>query len=162
MATVVVAATFQNITEADAIGIDIGVRVDQRMANACLRREVYNKGKPMLAKKRGGCRAGRGIAPHEFEILTAGELVQARLLQLWIVIGRQVIDTNHLAAALHQMARNMEADETGSAGDKDRIYKRHRSMSFGFCARSSLFFTSSTIPTPPFSRRATNGHPPAR
>src|SRR3974377_2511626 len=120
MATVVVAATFQNITEADAIGIDIGVRVDQRMANACLRREVYNKGKPMLAKKRGGCRAVREIGPHEFEIIRSGKLVQARLLQLWIVIGRQVIDTNHLAAALHQMARNMEADENSSPAAQDR------------------------------------------
>src|SRR3974390_3400952 len=87
MATVVVAATFQNIAEADEIGIDIGVWIDQRVANARLRREGYNKGKPMLAKKRGGCRAVREIKPHEFEILRAGKLLQAALFQICIVIG---------------------------------------------------------------------------
>src|SRR3974390_2404565 len=68
MATVVVTATFQNIAEADEIGIDIGVWIDQRVANARLRREMHNKGKPMLAKKRGGGRAGPEVEPHEFEI----------------------------------------------------------------------------------------------
>ena len=64
------------------------------------------------------------------------------------------------AAAFHQALVDMIADEAGSTGDKYGSYSRHRSISFGRCARSSFDFTSSTAPCPSLSSLPIIGQPP--
>ena len=56
---------------------------------------------------------------HELEILGAHELAKARLLQLRIVIGRQIVDADHVAPRLRQAPRDMKADKSGGAGDEN-------------------------------------------
>jgi hypothetical protein len=62
--------------------------------------------------------AVRQIKLHEFEILGAGELRQPRFLELRIVIRRQIIDADDVAALFHQSPRDVKADKAGSAGDE--------------------------------------------
>ena len=122
MAAAMVAATFQDIEKAGEIGVRIGVRIDQRMPHACLRGEMDRVRKAILAKqRRGGC-AIRQIQLYEFEILGARELGQPRFLQLRIVIRRQIIHADDVAAVRHQTARDVKTDKAGSAGDKNGIY----------------------------------------
>ena len=89
----------------------------------------------MLGKQRRGGGTVRQIQPHELEILGARELLQPRLLQLRIVIRRQIIDADHLAAGLHQTARDVKTDEAGGAGDQNGIYSCHGTMPSGFAYR---------------------------
>ena len=98
MAAAVVAAAFQDVEEADEIGVHIGMRVDQRMPDAGLRGEMDHERKAMLGEQGRGGGAIRQIQPHEFEILGARELLQPRFLQRRIVIRREVIDADHVAA----------------------------------------------------------------
>ena len=49
----VVAAAFEHIGKAGEIGVDIGVRIDQRMAHAGLRGEMDHVGKTVLLEQRG-------------------------------------------------------------------------------------------------------------
>ena len=59
MPAAVVPAAFEDIGEADQIGIHIGVRIDQRIAHAGLRGEMDDMGKAMLREQRGHARRGR-------------------------------------------------------------------------------------------------------
>ena len=52
MPAAIVAAAFQDVEEAVEIGVDIGVRVDQRMAHAGLRGEMHDVGKAVLGEQR--------------------------------------------------------------------------------------------------------------
>ena len=159
MAAAGVAAAFQHIDEADEICVHIGMRIDQRMPHAGLRREMDDEGKTMLGEQGRSGGAVRQVQAHEAEILGAGELAQPRLLQLRIVIGREIVDADHLAARLDETARDMKADEASGAGDEDGVHSRHRSMPSGFCPRLSLDFTSRTMPLSPLSSRVTSGQP---
>ena len=53
MPAAIVPATFEDSREAGQIGIDIGERIDERMPNAGLRREVNDVRKAMLLEQRG-------------------------------------------------------------------------------------------------------------
>ncbi len=47
MLAAVMAAAFEDVGEANEIGVDIGERIDQRMAHARLRREMNDTRKAM-------------------------------------------------------------------------------------------------------------------
>ena len=145
MAAAVVAAAFQHVEEAGEIGVHIRMRIDQRMAHPGLRRQMDDKRKAVLGEQRRGGGAVSEIELHEFEILRAGELLEPCFFELRVVIGREIVDADDFAANIHQPARDVEADEAGSAGDQNGIYRRHRSMPSGFCPRSSVKLTPKTM-----------------
>ena len=146
-------AAFQDIEEADEIGVRIGMRVDQRMPHPGLRREMDHQREAMRGEQSCGSSAIRQIQPHEFEILGACQLPQPRFLQRRIVIRREVVDADHVAAGLHQMTRDMKSDEAGRAGDENGIYSRHRSMPSGFGPRLRLDVMPGTVSLPPINNR---------
>ncbi len=94
------AATFENVREADQIGVDIGVRIDQRMAHAGLRREMDDIAKPMLGEVRRHARAVGEIELDEREARQPRQFGQARVLQLGVVVGVEIVETDHRAAVL--------------------------------------------------------------
>ena len=160
MLAAIVPAAFENVSEADQVRIDIGVRIDQRVAHAGLRREMHDMGEPMLGKQGRHAGAVGEIEPDEAEAGKLCEFGEPRVFQRRIVIGVEIVDADDGAAAFQQTPADVIADETGGAGDKYGIYSRHRSISFGFCARSSFDFTSMTTPCPPLSNPPINGQPP--
>ncbi len=99
------------------------------------------------------------IELNELEVLQFLQLVAPRFLELRIVVGVQVVEADDRAAVLQQALGHVEPDEAGRAGDENGLYRRHRSIPFGFCARSSFDLTSSTMPSPPLSSLVTKGQP---
>ena len=65
---------------------------------------------------------GRGIGnidPGETEIAVGRETLEARPLERGVVIVIEVVDADHLVAALEQQAGDVQADEAGGTGDQD-------------------------------------------
>src|SRR6185312_3659569 len=119
MLDAVVAAAFEDMQEAGEIGIDVAVRVVERVAHPSLRREMdYTLG---LFAGEGGL-DGRPVAKIGFEEAEAFALLQpgeACLLERHVVIGIEIVEADHLVTAVEQPCRRMIADKTGGAGKQD-------------------------------------------
>src|SRR5665213_243458 len=159
MAALIVTATFQNVAEADEIGINVSLRVDQRMTHAGLSGEMHDVRKTVFGKERSHAGAIGEIELDEAEARKLGQFRKPRVFQLRIVIGIQVVDADDRPGALQQTARDVKADETGGPGDKNGSYSRHRSIPSGLLFRSSRHLTSTTVPLPSFSKRAIKDQP---
>src|SRR5665647_182838 len=144
MAALMVAAAFQDIEEPVEICARIGIGVNQRMPNARLGGEMDDERKAMLGEQRRGGGTVRQIQPNKLEILGAGELPQPRLLELRVVVRREIVNADNVTAGLHQTARDVKTDEAGGAGDENGIYSCHGTMPSGFCLPPSLDFTPIT------------------
>ena len=75
MPAAIVAAALEDVGEAGQIGIHIGVRIDQRIAHAGLRREMNHIGKAMLREQR--CHA-LAIGKVELDETEADSILRAR------------------------------------------------------------------------------------
>src|SRR5262245_23011403 len=93
-----VAAAFEHIEEAREIGIDIGVGIDQGMSHAGLRSEMHDGGKAIRRKQLRHELALGKVGPDEFEIRECLKLRDPGLFQMRIVIGIEVVETDHLMA----------------------------------------------------------------
>ena len=98
MPAAIVPAAFENIGEADEIGIHIGVRIDQRMAHAGLRREMHHERKAMLREQGRHAGAIGEIELDKAKAVELGQLRQPRVFQLRIVISVQIVEPDNLAA----------------------------------------------------------------
>ena len=85
----------------------------------------------------------------ELEVGKLGEFLQARQLEGRVVIGVEIVETDHDATLAEQVARGVEADEAGRAGDENGL-ARHVVCSFAYC-RAPL--TIATGRRPPVSCR---------
>src|SRR6185295_16290999 len=113
------AAALEDIGEADQVGLHVRARVLERIAHARLRREVQHRVRLLALEYflQGG---GIGdIHARKAKALPALQAREARLLQLDRVVGREVVDADHLVAALEQALRAVHADEAGDAGKQD-------------------------------------------
>src|SRR5579885_1143403 len=163
MAAAIVAAAFEDVGKADQIGIDISKGIDQRIAHAGLRPEMYDIRKAVLGKEPRHPGAVREVELDEAKTLELCELGEPRLFQLGIIVGIQIVEPDHSASLLRQTAGDVITDESGGAGNEDGIvYSRHRSISSGLQRRSSRDLTSTTMPCPRLSSFFTSGQPPAR
>ena len=119
MLAAIVPAAFQHIEEALHVGIDIGVRIVQRMAHAGLRREMDDMREFVLGEQLRGAVAIGKIVPDEAEMVRFFELGDARFFQLRIVIRRHAVDADDVAAFGEQTPRDMRADKARRAGDEN-------------------------------------------
>ena len=161
MPAAVVPAAFQDVGEALDVGVDIGVRILQRIADAGLRREMHHVGKLLGGKQSGNACAIGEIELEEAEVRVTLELLEPRLLQRRIVVGVHAVEADHAAARFKQAARHVRADEARSARHQHRFaaHSRHSSIPSGLVARSSIQRTSNTSPAPPRNSRRTSAQP---
>src|SRR5438093_6402687 len=116
----VVAATLQDVLEAEDVGVDVGVGVFHRVAHAGLRREMHDALWFVLAEK---VLDGIGIADvsmDEREGARLSKLVEPRFLEPRVVIRIEVVDADDGLAAVEQPLRSVKANEAGRAGDEDQ------------------------------------------
>jgi hypothetical protein len=117
MPAVPAAATFQHIEETDQIGADIGVRVDKRMADARLGGEMHDMRKAVRSEQ---TRDRLTIGDVDMLVLETGahlELGETCFFQARIVIGIEVVETDHPASIGKKPPRHMHADESGGTCD---------------------------------------------
>jgi hypothetical protein len=98
----------------------------------------------LLRKKRSRRIPVGEIKPDESEIAMALQDVEARFLQLGIIVIVDVVDANDLATGRQQKLRNVESYETGSSGDQYRIV-RHRFSGLGPNQSTSGSFSQSSL-----------------
>ena len=119
------AAGFEDVEEADQIALRVGVRIDQRIAHAGLRREVDDALETVGGKQR---REARRIGQVEFLEAESGaravwglrgQRVEPRPLEPRVVIVVEIVDAGDFVAAREQALRNVHADEPGGAGDEN-------------------------------------------
>ena len=118
MAASMVPAAFQHVDETREIGVDIGMRMVDRIAHASLCREMHHFCKTVPGKQAfHRCAIGE-IDLLERETGLPAQDVQPRPLQRGIVIIVEVIEADHRAALGEQPARDVEADEPRNSGDQ--------------------------------------------
>ncbi len=114
-----VPAAFQNVQEAGHIAVDIGVRVRKRVAHARLRGQMHDAGKRVLAGTTAARQAASAISSRwNAKLRVRAKLLQARLLQRWIVVAVEVVDSDDLMPRFQQPQRDMHADEAGATRDQ--------------------------------------------
>src|SRR5262249_4181342 len=125
MSGLAMAAAFENVEEAGEIGVEISVRVLQRVANAGLGGEMHHRAEIAVAKKALDVSAFGEIDFMEGKFVEFAQDVQPRLLQRRIVIIVDIIETDDRLATLKEAARQRKTDKSRSAGNQDGIL-RHR------------------------------------
>src|SRR5947209_1043819 len=112
MTAAMLPTSFQDIEEADQIGVGVSVGIVDRVTNASLGGEVNDRGEAMLRKQsvRGG--AIGEIDLHETEMRQLAQDVQPRPLQRRIVVAVQIIQAHNMAAFGQQPAGDMKSDKS--------------------------------------------------
>jgi hypothetical protein len=115
----VAARALEDVQEPGHVGVDIGMRVLERVAHACLRGEVHDRVEAPACENllHGG--AIREVGTHELEPSrprVPGEEREPPLLEPHVVIGIEVVEADHVVAAAEEAARQVVADEAGRAG----------------------------------------------
>ena len=121
MAALRMPATFEHVEEAREVGVNVGMRIDQRMTHAGLRGEMHDIGKAMRSEQFRHRPAIGNIDLLELEIGECLELRDPGLLETRIVIGIEVIEADHVVSVRQQPPRNVHADKAGRSGDENRL-----------------------------------------
>ena len=119
MSAVVMAATFENCRESCQIGVHVCKCIDERISDACLRREVDHVGKAMVLKKSRDPLAIGKVKLGEAKTIEFGKLRAPRFLERRIVIGIHVIEPDNLAAIAQKPMCDVVTDEPGRTGDEN-------------------------------------------
>ena len=119
MLDAVVAAAFEQVGEADDVGLHVGVRILQRVAHAGLRGEVDDGVEVALLEQVLHHHAVGDVVLEEAEVGVGLELFQPRQLQGRVVVVVEVVDADDFVAALQQDLCDVHADKPGGAGEQD-------------------------------------------
>ena len=115
----VVAAAFEDVQEALDIGVDVGVRIFNRVAHAGLRGEIDDAVEAFFSKECLHGFAVRDIGFDKTKTIAAFEAGQAGVLEAHVVIGVHVVEADNFVAAIEQDFAGVRADEPGRAGHKN-------------------------------------------
>ena len=115
----VVAAAFEQVGEADDVGLHVGVRILQRVAHAGLRGEVDDGVEVAFFEQVFGHHAVGDVVFEEAEVGVGLQLFQSRELERRIIVVVEVVDADDFVAALEQNLCNMHADKTGGASNQN-------------------------------------------
>ncbi|MNS78399.1 hypothetical protein D3C72_1120140 [compost metagenome] len=110
---------FQHIEETHQVRLPIDIRVVQRVTHPGLRRQVHHLGKPVVAEQ---VHQGRFVDDVHFpEAKTRQRLqhLEACVLELYVVVIIEVVDTDDVLTLAAQAPDRMKTDETGGTGDQD-------------------------------------------
>ena len=119
MLDAVVTAALEHMQGSGDIGVDISVRVIERIADAGLRGEMNDALGPLLGENRLDHFTLGKVSLDEIESVAALEPIKTRLFQGDIVVGAHIVEPNNLVAAVEQPGRRMETDEAGGAGNQN-------------------------------------------
>lgn len=119
MLHLIVSAAFEHIGEANQIGIDVSVRIFQRIAHTGLRGKIDNHIEFFRCEQCSDARRIGQIELDEAEGRRWREAFEAIFFQRDIVIIIHVVDTDDALPAREQPQGKMMADESGDAGDED-------------------------------------------
>jgi hypothetical protein len=116
MLNFVMSAAFQNVQITNQIRISIGMRVFQRITHACLRCQMDHAIKLLSSEN---LRHAFAIGEIGFVKAEQGGLqeIQARLLEIDIVVIVHVVDAHNLMTRLQKALACMKADKSCGSSD---------------------------------------------
>ena len=114
MLDAVAAAAFEDMAEADEVGIEIGLRILDREAHAGLGAEMDDALETALGEEPGHAVAVGEVELFEAEAVMAVEAGEPGLLQSGIVVIVEIVDADDLVAAFEQNPGCLVTDEAGS------------------------------------------------
>lgn len=111
MLDAVVAAAFENVEEADEVGIGIAVRIVEGVAHAGLGGEMHDALRAFLGEQIGDGGAVGEVGFDEAEIGESRQAVEPGVLKRDFVVVVDVVEADDGIAPLEEHARGVEADE---------------------------------------------------
>ena len=117
MCGLAVTAAFEKVEEGGEIGIEIGIRVFQRVAHASLRRKVHDRSEVTVLEQSLGPLSIGEVKPMKGEIRKLPKDGEPRLFKGRIIIGIDIVHANNCAAILEEPAREAKSDKACRAGD---------------------------------------------
>ena len=110
---------FEYIDEADEIGIDVGMGIDERIADSGLGGKI-DHGVEAIFIKEGGHRLTIGEIDVDMDkARTFSQSGHAMPLQLRIIVVVEVIQPHHLGPTVDEPFCQMCSDKAGGAGNQD-------------------------------------------
>ena len=110
-------AAFEHIEKAPEIGIEISVRILQRVTNPGLCREMHDRPEFAPAKDAFDIAPRREIDFVESKIAEVTEDAEPSLLESRIIVIVDTVHADHGATAFEESAGQSKADEACSAGN---------------------------------------------
>ena len=132
-----VTATFDDVAECSQVVGEVRAGIDERMADAGLRRQVDDLPEPAVREKVGR-RPGIGqVHSRKPESVVGSEPGKPRFLKADVVIGIEIVDAGHAPSGTKQRERRVHADESRTAGhEHGRVaVGDHRSLRDGSSRR---------------------------
>src|SRR5579864_2289557 len=120
MTTTVRPAALEHVEKTLQIGVDVTLRMLDRVAHAGLGGEMHDLCKAMPRKQRRHRLAIREIGLDKGETALVAEQRKARLFQRWIVIAVEIVEPDHGPPFGQQLPGDVKADETGGPRDQNR------------------------------------------
>ena len=117
-----VPAAFQDVLEAPEIRIDIDVWMAQRVAHACLRREMDHAGEAFPLEQSRHPRFVGKVEALEPELCLLLEDREAAFLDPRIVIVVDIVEPDDRPARSQKALGDMEADESGATRDEYLVW----------------------------------------
>jgi hypothetical protein len=114
-------AAFQDVQKSLEIGVDIGLRLIDRMPNAGLRRKMDHPGKSVFCEQVGGRRPVCEVDLLEGEARIAAQNAETSALQGGIIVAVDVVQSDDAAPIIEQPTRNMKTDEAGCSRHQDVV-----------------------------------------
>src|SRR6478735_2956897 len=121
MTTGVMPAAFEDVEEPLKIGVDISVRLIDRMPDAGLSGQMDHSRKTMFCEQLGHRRPMSKIDLHEGKTRIAAQNVETRALQGGIVVAVDVVQSDDPASLVEQPTGDMKTDEASSSGHQNVV-----------------------------------------
>jgi hypothetical protein len=114
-----VTTPFEDVAEADQVGVDVGGRVLDRVADAGLGSQIHDGVEAVSGEQLGDGRPIDDVHLDEGEPLMRGQPREPGVLQADLIVVIHVVDAGHGIAALEQTVCERRADEPRDAGHQD-------------------------------------------
>lgn len=111
MTTAVMSAAFQDVQEAVKIGVDIGVRLIDRMPNARLSSKMDHSRKAMICEQLRHRQPISKVDLREGETRVAAQNLETSALEGGVVVAIDVVQSDDPAPLIEQAPRNVKTDE---------------------------------------------------
>lgn len=125
-------AGLQYVEEPNKVALNISVRILNGVAYARLCSKVHNDVEPILRKETLNKSSIAQITPNKGEAalgIRLGKHVKARLLNAWIIVAVEIVDThNDIIGVLDKLLNKKRADEARSA--RYQYFSSHFSSAF--------------------------------
>ncbi len=125
MTAAIMPASLQHVEKSREIGIYIGMRMIDRVANTGLGGEMHHRLELAFCKECGDRLALGKVHQHEGKAWIRIQVVQPRAFQRWVVVAVEAVQPDDMPAFRQQLPRDVKADEPRRTRDQYCPFRHH-------------------------------------